>query len=393
LDKQYPDRLVPLPVSISKYESGNQYVLSSNATAQEEFDRGGDFSEVDPVPLITYFSLRHGFKETKLTVTAASESLTAETLPQWTLLTLSHEIMHSRVRDIFHSLFGVRDNLAEPVRMNDSYYRSFQNWYAAGRRRDGVMTTTGLLEEIRSVVLNFCCAMERAEDMKPDPPAPSDLDIGPDKLGRIYLKHKRRAVELFVHFHDFYFTYAANSKLYAMSLWASWLRVAAPIAHPREYLIRTLATLACGQGVEPERAYTFAKATLNEALESLQANGVRSPLFDELLRIMEGEADLTYAFFKASYYLMDQVRLLFASRRIATLIERFESDPLADGSDQIEDYLTSVYVFGERDAPISPVRFVLASLCASLTGKQPIADMRWLSAWNLLVVSSQGGAL
>lgn len=60
-----------------------------------------------PFPLITHFSLRHGFKESIFTVTAAPESLNLEVKPQWTISTLSHEVMHSRVRHIFNTLMTI----------------------------------------------------------------------------------------------------------------------------------------------------------------------------------------------------------------------------------------------------------------------------------------------
>src|SRR5205814_8070651 len=97
-----------VPGSIAKYISGEEYKLpESRKDANERFDGGGDFPQKSQVPLIAHFSLRHGFMESKFSVTAASESLTAETQPQWTLVTLSHEVMHSHVRSILNALFGV----------------------------------------------------------------------------------------------------------------------------------------------------------------------------------------------------------------------------------------------------------------------------------------------
>jgi hypothetical protein len=65
-----------------------------------------------------------------------------------------------------------------------------------------------------------------------------------------------------VHFHDYYFVYACQPKLYVMSLWASWIKVAAPYTRPSDYLIRSLATVACGSGLDSSAAFDHAKEIL-----------------------------------------------------------------------------------------------------------------------------------
>ena len=108
------------------------------------------------MPLITHFSLRHGFMESKFSVTAASEALTAETLPQWTLMTLSHEIMHSRVRSIFQALFGKVWEDHEQSIISRSHFQDFCDWLRARRKPK----KTKVLSSLRNVVLNFCYALE-----------------------------------------------------------------------------------------------------------------------------------------------------------------------------------------------------------------------------------------
>ena len=78
-----------VPARIADYQSGPEYKYSDKNNKQIElFDTGKDCYQKDNLPLITHFSLRHGFMESKYSVTAASQSLTAETLPEWTLMTL-----------------------------------------------------------------------------------------------------------------------------------------------------------------------------------------------------------------------------------------------------------------------------------------------------------------
>ncbi len=388
IESHYTEVKHAVPGSIAKYDSGAEYVLPLRSpNGKEHFDKGGDFPNADDMPLITHFSLRHGFMESKFCVTAASEALTAETMPQWTLMTLSHEIMHSRVRSIFQALFGTTWIDQEQAILSKVHFEAFKHFVQNRKNPVEIPVSDGL----RNVILNFCYALHCVDN----PTAP-DNNVTPfislEKLAEVYSRYKQLAIEMVVHFHDFYFTYAHQRKMYLMSLWASWIRVAAPFTRPREYLIRSLATVASGSGLPTEAAFNYAIETLSEALDSLSVAAEESPLFSLLRQLTSDESQRkqTYAYFKPFYYLADQIRLFFASPLIAGRIERIEEDPFAEGSSDSNDYTASVYVFADEDClTVSPVQYALASLCRSLRGDNSVPDAQWLTAWNYMVISSQ----
>ena len=388
ITSQYSGIKRKVPASIAKYASGPEYKLpDAGQGSQECFDEGGDFHQDDHIPLLTHFSLRHGFMESKFSVTAASEALTSEITPQWTLMTLSHEVMHSRVRTIFQALFGKKWNDDEYSLIKPEYWADFCAWLQSR----GNPTETAVDSALRNVILNFCYAVEQCAN-----PIAAEKDftghsISEDKISESYARHKQLAIEVVVHFHDYYFAYAYQPKMYMMSLWASWIKVAAPFTRTLEYLTRSLATVACGTGLEPRAAFDFAVATLAEALDALEAAGVQSPLFDELRRLTSAkEAETVRALFKPFYYLIDQVRLFFASPLIASKIDRIETDPFAEGCTLVEEYSANVYVFGDgQGESVSPIRYSLAALFRTLTGNLPVNDPQWLTAWNYIVISSQ----
>lgn len=389
IKREFPLRRLAVQ-RISTYDSGEAYKSKAHLDSQEDFDLGGDFPESSTVPLLTQFSLRHGFKESKFSVTAASESLSAETLPQWTLMTLSHEIMHSRVRDIFQALFGTTWDDHTPFELWVGYYRDFCDWYQANDPN----AELPMDRAFRNLVLNFCCAVARSSNPVDSRRPPSDRLIGsPEDLFDYYRRHKMLAVELFVHFHDYYFAFACQPKLYLMSIWASWTKVAAPHLRPTEYLIRTLATVASGSGLASRAAFDSAADQLYEALDALEAADIVSPVFDELRTRLGngGERERAFALFKPAYYLTDHVRRCFSSRVITRCIDKLEVDPFAEGSPDVDDYSANVYTFGSADAEevISPIRFCLAALVAELLGRPSIGDYQWLTAWNSIVIGSQ----
>ena len=321
--------------------------------------------------MITHFSLRHGFKESKFSVTASSECLTDGLSPQWTLITLSHEIMHHRVREIFQALFGVNwDNQGYQM-ISKEDYKNFRKWYEQPKVNPSQKKISSIL---RNVIFYFCLAMDRYAKPTKEQSKREEIEItSVSELEKIFQNYKLSAVELFVHFHDYYFTYAFQSKIYVISLWASWIKVAAPIKNPIDYLIRTLSTIACGTGFKPRAAFQHAIEIFTEALDMLEDVGIHSPVFDKLKKSLDDENAKEYMFikFKISYYLMDQIRLYFASNIVAKKIDRLDQDPFAEGSTRIEDYSSNIFVYGENNS-ISPVRFLLSSITKSIISPLPI---------------------
>jgi hypothetical protein len=387
IEQGYTCRSVDFPVRISLYESGDAYKFSApDQHVQEEFDSGGEFPEKDDVPLLTYLSLRHGFKESKFAITAATEILTAEVSPQWTMMTLSHEIMHNRVRLIFQALFGSGWKHDRNSVLTAQHFLDFKDWYESR----GAGKQYKLDCALSNAILNFCCAMDRAMEIKQIRRSVDERKVSQSDLEEAYGRHKLRAMELFVHFHDYYFAYACQDRLYTTSLWASWIAVAAPYSRLIDYLVRTLATVACGTGLKCDPAFEHASEVLADSLLILERSGVHSPLFDKMRTLLSDEK--VYAIFKPSYYLIDQVRRFFASRDISKRIDGLDKDPFAEGSTSATTYSANIFVYGEDDQRtfVSPIRFSLASLSRSMSGQSPIKDRRWLTAWNTMVISSQG---
>jgi len=68
-----------------------------------------------------------------------------------------------------------------------------------------------------------------------------------------------------------------------------------------------------------------------------------------------------------------------------------DSDPFAEGSTVADDYSASIYVYGEDQSGIliSPIRYSLAAFVRQLSGQPWAVDFQWLTAWNMMVISSQ----
>lgn len=130
----FPDlEILPYKPDTLVFPNINNEQQSSNRSTK--FDSCNPTPINKPFPLITHFSLRHGFKESIFTVTAASESLNLEVKPQWTISTLSHEVMHSRVRHIFNTLMTIdfssyeeNKRVEAEARELASHYEVYMQW-------------------------------------------------------------------------------------------------------------------------------------------------------------------------------------------------------------------------------------------------------------------------
>ena len=156
IDGQYSKLKHSVPACLPDYKSGPEYSYEDRINKTEHFDDGGNLPQENHVPLIVHFSLRHGFMESKYSVTAASEALTAGTLPAWTLMTLSHEIMHSRVRAIFQALFGKQWDGKNGDVVSGARFSEYSAWLEARYSKKKAKVVSNL----RNVVLDFCWALE-----------------------------------------------------------------------------------------------------------------------------------------------------------------------------------------------------------------------------------------
>ena len=363
-----------------------------------------------PFPLITHFSLRHGFKESIFTVTAASESLNLEVKPQWTISTLSHEVMHSRVRHIFNTLMTIdfssyeeNKRVEAEARELASHYEVYIQWV---RNQKTNNDSTKL--RLRNVIYNYCLMCEMSEQTG----KAGALKLGASRdiskifgnnniengktLRNFYIKHQMKAIELLVHFHDYYFIYQNNSELYFRSIIISWSKVAAPYSNPSYYLIRCLATAALGTSEDPQVAFQIAVDKIYEAIKAIKEADYQLPLvevFESYLDMFLSQIDsdknksidhtkskrIFINEFECAYWFIDIFSNYFSSIKTLNHLQNSDVD---------NDSLTRTDIYGNGEF-INPITLCLSSLNRSLNDTSELINQRWLSAWNFLVISGQ----
>jgi hypothetical protein len=362
------------------YESDDAYKQSySSLQSTHQLDQFR-VENKPTIPLITHFSLRHGFKESPVSVTAASESLSHEIDPHWTLMTLSHEIMHSRVRGIFDALMKI-DNT-----QFSEHFKSYNNWLSSSQSNQSIIIKEGL----RNVIYLFCFNYEELALGENIEFYDNKATENGRRLRECFIKHQMKAIELIVHFHDYFFIFENNYDTYFKSIFISWSKVSAPCNNHEYYLIRCLATAALGSGLGYFEAFDFARERILDILIDLKDQNLDSPFINQCIQTLENSdkniinsnlQSRLLSEFKISYFLIDQFSYFFSS---TILLQKLHFTNTISSN---EENIHNVESYGDGKF-INPIAYSLASLIKSITNDHQVQDSRWLSSWNSMVVSS-----
>ena len=98
---------------------------------------------------LPYFSGRLGFRETEYSIAAAIQSISGGASLEWSLMTISHEMLHGHVRTIVNSIsFGDEKSNSEVLRT--SFYEKFSEMYLHRSKNDK------LIDSIRGIIFTYC---------------------------------------------------------------------------------------------------------------------------------------------------------------------------------------------------------------------------------------------
>lgn len=339
---------------------------------------GGKESDQDTVEYqIPYFSSRWGFHETLHTISVSWQCIHSGSRPQWNLLTMSHEFLHTHVHELLDTLFPV----------SDTDGGALVTLYNAGQRR-GEDYDNGFDSARVALVVALVQLNHYAEVLG----RPQLIDkwrfrnaISVADLERLRQTHWWYINEIIVHVLDFLYVYKGNDLAYVESLWQSWSlvpKVAKSISH---YLQRTICALAATGPAHANSTTAFRDAhdRLTDVLAKLVSKkGSRgaTPVMREALRVCrDGETHKKLRVeFEASYYIVCLARAKFHDNRLhATLL----ADDIAEPKDLGKRYGLLPGSFPEK--PIeSPVGFLLDRFVA----KTPEESIAFASVWQLLLL-------
>lgn len=347
-------------------------------------------------PKVAYFSSRLGFAETHFSVTCATQVLHAADSVRWSLMTLTHELLHSHVTGILATVFGedVKEGLtwSSFVKLHDEFHSFVQ---AHDRAAPDTM-----LDSLRYMIFAFGVsryeaiskleesehrgAGEMLQHLKFSPKLPDQTDL----FAAFYRSSLRLLEEIIVHTLDLYYFYSGNTETYLELLWLSWTTVPAVVGDLETYLLRSLAAIATIEDGTVSQRFDLARGHLLSKLAALLQKTGEENVFlrkaHEHLKDTGKTCRLRLLFYPA-VYAADMTACFLRSRRLeAELLGKDENiEPSGEGE---FFYLMETCEFSGNSVT-NPIAFIADRLRRDATEYGNL-DEDYRTAWLLLACAS-----
>lgn len=326
-----------------------------------------------PFAKIPYFSGRLGFRETEYTISASLHAITAGASPEWSLLTVTHELLHGHVRNLIAQILE-----GDPSRHPTPKWREFYQRFARSIMR-GPLADENLLDSLRKVIFGYACSTLSWGSLSRDPHTEKtgehSLDFRvkyrlPDEesLWLLLDGELRNISEVFVHVLDLHYFYRSCLSAYVPLVWRSWAVLPHVRGDLRQYLLRTLlvsATKTTGSALD---RFTASRARVLEVLSSLAARSFHGvSTVKKAIELLQNPNFLEQHFpqFAGSLILVDLTQNVLASGRIRGLVHG--GDPnlrTRTHDDSFEEWLEYLLPDGFVDSAIEAPTAYLADRLA-----------------------------
>jgi hypothetical protein len=324
---------------------------------------------------LPHFSSRWGFHESYYGLSVSWQCIHAGATKEWNLLTITHEFLHSHVRDILGVILDVNDKAgiaALVARYNN--------------REHGHNALESMQLALVEALVGIRGAGRLSNKMLPgatraEAEVPQDLVA--DDLIELMRAHGGFIHELVVHVLDFLYVYNGRDEQYVNSIWSSWALV--PIVNDRidHYVLRTLCTLSVTSTMDsPEEVYADAVHRLEHLLSPLQGRERTRPAIDSALSVLRDETwirRLGVEARAARYVVKLAESFLFDGQLNAALVRDSGTTVGADG----RTYALSVGEFRGEEIE-SPVGLLLDRFAGY--PDHAAEDVEYESLWQMLIL-------
>jgi hypothetical protein len=381
-----------------------------DASEWHEFNVSHFRESVGSIPLppkLPYFSGRLGFREAEYALSAALQVLWSGDAVEWNLTTMTHELLHGLVRRLDSQIFAGKPG-ADLKEHYAAVYQRFADLLRGVPPKD--MNT---LDSIRGIILSYCCLVPTWGSLTSPPSSPfaqllaEEQHLGDDaeviegdvilySAERLWaiLEHQNRNIsEILVHVFDLHYFYGSRLSIYLPFLWNSWAAVPGVVRDLRQYVLRTILTVASlVQGTPYERFQASADRVVDILTNHKVAEGPYTLVPQVLAFLGDDETRETlYYPFHAALRIVDLAYQIFFSSEIQSALLandefiRFENR----GSEFGVHFRYTLNELEFVDEPIaSPTAFLLDRLQRILAGDAAAADVERRTAWALLTVGT-----
>jgi hypothetical protein len=284
---------------------------------------------------LAYFSSRRAYRESEFAITASLNSVSSGLSLEWTLMTITHEMLHSHVRIILCSIF-----YTDPKNGNyrNSYHTFYEKFSKKIKTNNIPISGYHLIDSIRETIFTYCLgtifdgSISEQKQYVARPPiyVPEETIFY-----NTFQKEYRNLNELFVHILDLHYFYGGRTSKYILLIWCSWSAVPQINDDIRQYILRSLIAIASKIDQECRYRWELAIQEFKTILTDNEDIIKNIPLISKVLQILnDGKLldEYYYNAFRNSLIIVDLVMSIFYSKKIgATLwddenINRYQSD-------------------------------------------------------------------
>lgn len=347
---------------------------------------------------LPYYSGRLGFREAEHAISVAIQTLTGGASLEWSLLTVTHEILHGHIRKLLATIFqGDKDKLPEEKRKE-----FYQRYEAHVYKRQ--FTDETQLDSLRNIILAYCCrTITNGSLTKPTPQSLPTEDGSvreiqrnfwlpdPKSLWQIFENEYRNISEIWVHILDLHYFYGSRVAAYIPLIWQSWTPVPHVKGDLRQYILRSLLTISTKAEGTPYERFKICVNRMKELMEEHLRDINNAPLIQSVVDYMNDEKLVEDMFepFTASLILVDLVNNILLSQNIrGTLLD----DPLIrwvqEGSDFEEKFEYNLPEGFVEEKVQKPAAYLLDRIIRRLQAKGVKYNLEAETAMLFLACSS-----
>lgn len=264
---------------------------------------------------LPYYSGRLGYRETEYSISAALQSITSGAGLEWSLMTITHEMLHGHVREILSTIF-----FESPKIERNELRRTIYNKFVSQLNKKKVKIN--LLDSIRNLILLYATMSNNHGSLTINKPYPGDFEvklIDEESTWSILEQEYRNISEIFVHTLDLHYFYAGRVSIYVPLIWCSWIEIPHINGDLRQYILRTLLSISSKEEGNSIQRFNISITRFIELLDKYKDSHLSSPIIREIIDILNNRELLEknyFSAFKISLILVDLAIKIFHSGSI-----------------------------------------------------------------------------
>lgn len=361
-----------------KKEWGIDYYIGSESCREENHD------------LLVHFSGRQGFSESMHSISVAIQSLYLGITNRWSIITSTHEIMHSHVRGIYYLL---------QERINEYSWEKISYFLEEPSHNN-----LRLVDGISLIILSFARAYLhfRQLELEKTETLPNGHKMGVGVTNESLLEEINIASydiinEIMAHTLDFYYFYQNDPSIYIKQIWLSWATLPTTPLKVKEYVLRSVSAIATLEDdIDTDiRIRNACEKTVDILDELIKLDGsINNEIYKAAIKQIRKPSVNFDLLLKACLYLADATKCFLYSEKLQIALFKDITKKEIDTDDDKDDGPGLDYALHcgkfEGESITNPVSFILSTLRNTISkcGDQEFETDRYNTLWLYFVCSS-----